>query len=210
MATSPGPSTPTLPASSAIPAPYTTTTTKPSENFNFPPYTLFPPFYTLQLNLTTRARQLDLWSTLLTTYYAHHHLFRLNLSTPPPDLFTSPTKARSLSPTNIRILLDHLASTGKVEWIPAATKGQESHAVWVWWKSAGEWADEVDGWVERTGQKGGVVTVYELLEEEDGAVRGRSWVGMEETMLRKVLGILVKRGKAQVFGEAEGGGVKFF
>jgi len=41
-------------------------------------------------------------------------------------------------------------------------------------------------------------------------VKGREWEGMEEGMLRRVLGVLVKRGKAQVFGEGEGGGVKFF
>jgi len=35
---------------------------------------------------------------------------------------------------------------------------------------------------------------------------------MEEAMVRKVLGVLVKRGKAQVFqaGQGDGEGVKFF
>lgn len=62
------------------------------------------------------------------------------------------------------------------------------------------------GWVEETGQKGAVLTVYELREGE------RSWKGMEEGMLRKVLQVLVKRGKAQLFsGVGDGGdGVKFF
>ena len=58
------------------------------------------------------------------------------------------------------------------------------------------------------GQKGAVLTVYELREGD--AVMGREWGGMEEGMLRKVLGVLVKRGKAQVFGQQEGEGVKFF
>jgi ESCRT-II complex subunit VPS25 len=29
-------------------------------------------------------------------------------------------------------------------------------------------------------------------------------------MLRKVLGVLVKKGRAQIFGQEEGAGVKFF
>ena len=64
------------------------------------------------------------------------------------------------------------------------------------------------GWVDETGQKGRVLTVYELREGE--AVGGKEWVGMEEEMLRKVLGVLVKKGRAQVFGVEEEAGVKFF
>jgi ESCRT-II complex subunit VPS25 len=33
---------------------------------------------------------------------------------------------------------------------------------------------------------------------------------MEEEMLKKVLGVLVKKGRAQIFGQGEGEGVKFF
>jgi ESCRT-II complex subunit VPS25 len=64
------------------------------------------------------------------------------------------------------------------------------------------------GWVDETGQKGSVLTVYELREGE--AVGSKEWVGMEEEMLKKVLGVLVKKGRAQVFGQDEGAGVKFF
>ena len=64
-------------------------------------------------------------------------------------------------------------------------------------------------WVEETAQKGTVLTIYELREGD--AVRSRHWKDMDEGMLRKVLGVLVKRGKAQIFGQAgEGEGVKFF
>ena len=66
----------------------------------------------------------------------------------------------------------------------------------------------ISGWVEETGQKGSVLTIYEL-REGDG-VAGREWREMDEGMLRKVLAVIVKRGKGQVFGEKEGEGVKFF
>lgn len=39
---------------------------------------------------------------------------------------------------------------------------------------------------------------------------GEEWVGMEEEVLARSLGVLVKKGKAQVFGEEGERGVKFF
>ena len=103
-----------------------------------------------------------------------------------------------------------LPSNGsRIEWFPPATKGQQSETCYVFWRSAGEWADLIYAWVEETGQKGAVLTVYELREGD--AVSGRKWREMDEGMLRKVLGVLVKRGKAQIFGQgSEGEGVKFF
>jgi ESCRT-II complex subunit VPS25 len=196
---------------------YTTTTPNPTQNadpnstFAFPTYTTFPPFYTLQPNLTTRARQLELWSSLITTYSAYHRLFRLSLTSPPPNLFSNAAINRSLNPTSIRQVLDHMsapANGSRIEYIPPTTKGEQSNACYVWWRPPGEWADLLYAWVEETGQKGSVLTIYELRESE--AVEKKEWRDMDEGMLRKVLGVLVKRGKAQVFGQAEGEGVKFF
>ena len=201
-------------------APYTSTaTTNPpsntTESWQPPPYTSFPPFYTLQPNLTTLDRQLSLWSSLILSYCTYHRLYKLSLSSPPPNLFTNPTISRSLSPQAIRKVLDYMSrpeNGSRIDWIAPASKGEQSSSCWVLWKSLGEWADVVYGWVEGTGQKGAVLTIYELKEEDanGGGTGGREWLGMEEGLLRKVLGVLVKRGKAQVFGEEGGGGVKFF
>lgn len=63
-------------------------------------------------------------------------------------------------------------------------------------------------WVDETGQKGAVLTIYELREGD--AVRNQSWREMDEGMLKRVLSVLVKRGKAQIFGQDDNAGVKFF
>lgn len=214
------PPTPTTPHfSPSTPPPTTSTSTSSSTTFPLPPWTSFPPFYTLQPNLQTRARQYELWSTLLQTYARHHTLFRLSLSSPPPNLFSNDRLNRALKPSDVRALLDHLSKAengGVVEWIPPSApsssssggRAEQSQAVYIWWRSPGEWADALYGWVEETGQKGAVLTLYELREGE--AVRGKEWRAMEEGMLRRVLGVLVKRGKAQVFGLESGEGVKFF
>lgn len=196
--------------------PPTTTLSSSSTAFSFPTYTSFPPFYTLQPNLTTRARQLTLWSQLILSYAAHARLYRLSLSSPPPALFANPSINRALSEPDIRAVLDHMAlpaNGARVEWISpsgssSVSRGERSASCWIFWRSLAEWADMIYGWVDETGQKGSVLTVYEIREGE--AVGGKEWVGMEEEMLRKVLGVLVKKGRAQVFGVEESAGVKFF
>ncbi|KAH0287942.1 hypothetical protein KCU62_g5598, partial [Aureobasidium sp. EXF-3399] len=129
----------------------------------------------------------------------------MSLSSPPP-LFNNARIHRSLSPLDIRRLLDFMASSdgeSRVEWI-----SKDRSTVWIWWRSPAEWAEAIATWVDETGQKGVVLTIYELRESE--AVEKQEWVGMDEDMLRRCLDVLVKKGRAQVFGQADGSGVKFF
>lgn len=91
-----------------------------------------------------------------------------------------------------------------------AESGSEDRggSFWVYWRRPEEWAEVVEGWVDGTGQKGTVLTVYEILESE--ATSSQEFHGMDPELMQRVLGVLVKRGKAQVFGEADSLGVKFF
>lgn len=202
----------TATASTTSVAPDAQTTTTTTENqFRIPSYASFPPFYTLQPNLTTRARQLELWATLITGYCAHHRLFRLSLSSPPADLFHNSTIARSLKTADIRAVLDYMSQPANgpaAEWIPPTARGETSTTCYIYWKTPAEWADLIYSFVEDTGQKGAVLTVYELREGE--ASLGKEWRDIDEALLRKVLNVLVKRGKAQIFGQEESAGVKFF
>lgn len=208
-ATTPSPAPSNLAPTLYNPPP--TTQQPPTSAFTPPTYTTFPPFYTLQPNFTTRARQLALWSNLILSHCASHNTYRLSLSSPPANLFSNPTIHRALSEPDIRTVLDHMslpANGSRVEWI-AGSGGKTS--VWVYWRTLAEWADLIYGWVDETGQKGAVLTVYELREGEAVLANGgREWVGIEEDFLRRVLSVLVKRGRAQVFGQDEGAGVKFF
>ncbi|KAI5288301.1 hypothetical protein KEM54_005313 [Ascosphaera aggregata] len=62
--------------------------------------------------------------------------------------------------------------------------------------------------VDQTGQKKTVLTLYELIEGE-GAI-SQEFHGMDPTVMRKSLNILVKNAKAQIFGSEDEQGVKFF
>jgi ESCRT-II complex subunit VPS25 len=79
--------------------------------------------------------------------------------------------------------------------------------------------------VDETAQKNTVLTLYELIEgdmtKSQGKLKHRDWGfrkanyllefhGMDAELLQKSLAVMVKRGKAQVFGSDDQQGVKFF
>ena len=215
----PNPSSSTSISASTSPTASSTALSQPSPSsigYQFPSHYSFPPFFTLQPNLTTLSRQLALWSTLIQSYCAHNRVFRLSLSTASTSpLFNNAAINRKLDIISIRRILDYMMSAEgdrRAEWIPMGKKrdvaNESKSSAWIYWKRPEEWADSIHGWVDGTGQKGSVLTVYELRESD--AVQSQEWIGMDEEMFRKCLDALVRRGKAQVFGADEGAGVKFF
>ncbi len=83
----------------------------------------------------------------------------------------------------------------------------------------------MESWVEETAQKGSVLTLYELTEGDGtrgtgeffsflkgkkGVLTGVEFHGLDPDLLQKALSVLVKRGKAQIFGQEDSQGVKFF
>lgn len=106
---------------------------------------------------------------------------------------------------------------GRVEWVgkpPSKSSGGFGGGdigggrCWIYWRRPEEWADLVLRWVEEMGQRGVVLTMWEL-GEGDGT-RGWDFHGMDEVLLQRSVQVLVKRGRAQVFGESGSEGVKFF
>lgn len=79
---------------------------------------------------------------------------------------------------------------------------------WIYWRTPEEWAEMVEAWVEETAQKNSVLTLYELTEGE--GTKGTEFHGLDPDILQKALQVLVKRGKAQIFGQEDQQGVKFF
>ncbi|KAJ4380527.1 hypothetical protein N0V86_003884 [Didymella sp. IMI 355093] len=186
--------------------------------FQFPPHYSFPPFFTLQPVATTRSSQLQSWSTFIQSYCRHHRIFSLSLidalATP---LFHNTALSRQLSLRDAKAILAWMASPEggqRAEFINAGTKKKavdesEGGRVWVYWRRPEEWAQQLEEWVDRTGQKGVVLTLYEIAEGEASA--REEFAGMDMELLRMSLGVCVKRGKAQIFSSGgEGEGVKFF
>lgn len=219
------PPSPAPPQSNAkLDAPTETGNETGNETFKYPPHHAFPPFYTLQPNHTTRASQLASWSSLLTAYCAHHTLYRL---TPTASIFTNTRLSRTLAPDDAREVLSYMVSRGRAEWIassPATTGGtfsrraahdkdkerQTQQEAWIWYRLPSQWANLIATWVEETGQRNTVLTFYELFEGE--VTMREEFHGLPGEMARVAVGVLVKRGRAVVFGGTGGGleGVKFF
>jgi ESCRT-II complex subunit VPS25 len=198
------------------PAPTQAPAQTTSTAFQFPPHYSFPPFFTLQPVLTTRSSQLSSWSSLIQSYCRHNHIFQLSvidaLSTP---LFHNATLSRQLSLRDAKAIFAWMASPeggNRAEWISSGGKKKpdegEGGRVWVYWRRPEEWAAQLEEWVERTGQRGTVLTLYEIVEGD--ASQREEFCQMDMELLQKSLGVCVKRGKAQIFGQEGSEGVKFF
>jgi len=126
-------------------------------------------------------------------------------------LFNNTTLSRRLSIPDIREILQWMSGKEggeRIEWIGKTGKDGGGKC-WVYWRNPVEWADLIAGWVESTGQKGVVLTLYEI-GEGDGA-SGQEFHGMDNELLQKSLQVLVKKGRAQIFGSGEDQlGVKIF
>ncbi|KAI1436185.1 ESCRT-II complex subunit-domain-containing protein [Xylaria sp. CBS 124048] len=199
-------------------------TTTSSTTYRFPAEHAFPPFYTRQPNQSTRRSQHQKWAAIILSYCAHHRLFKLSLSSPAGEaLFHNRQINRRLSAADVREVLELMRRDGRVEFAQedgggGGGGGGNSNnnnnnegggdVVWVYWRTPDEWAALVEAWVDDTAQKGSVFTLYELCRGDDTI--GTEFHGLDLELLQKALQVLVKRGKAQIFGQEDQLGVKFF
>ncbi|PBP27044.1 ESCRT-II complex, vps25 subunit [Diplocarpon rosae] len=181
----------------------------PPRPFSFPRHHAFPPFYTPQPQLSTRHAQLQKWSTLILAYCAHFRLFKLSLSEAlESELFWNRAIGKRLSRETVREVVEFMRAEGRAEWVKGGGGEGQGSVFWVWWRDVEEWAGLIGGWVDETAQKNTVLTLYELTESE--ATTSQEFHGMDAELLQKALAVLVQRGKAQVFGQEDQQGVKFF
>lgn len=64
---------------------------------------------------------------------------------------------------------------GRVEYVGGGTSGD---VVFLYWRKPEEWAELVENYVEESGQKGSVLTVYELVEGDGTKGNGRLNIDM--------------------------------
>lgn len=183
-------------------------TTRQNEPFKFPSmYNDFPAFFTLQVTASSRQSQLGRWSRLIQRYCRHHKIFQISIvDYQDKELFKNAKMNKTLYPDDIRTVIDFMVSQDgqqRAEWVTPAKA-----SAWIWWRRPEEWANSIAAWVEDTGQKGSVLTLYEIVEGD--ATENQEFHGMNMEVLRKGLAVLTKQGKAQVFGTDDQQGVKFF
>ena len=191
----------------------TTSTTSTIKPFPFPASHSFPPLYTLQPNPVTREAQFRKWSRTMQAYCRHHGLFTLTLpECLELDLFRNQRIRRRLREQEVRAVVGWMVSDAggrRTEWKHedhpatatagggAAIRGGRGGAAgertfYVYWRRPEEWADAIYAWIEDTGQKGAVLTVWEMLEGE--ATAREKWHRMDADLVDRALQILVRRG----------------
>ena len=183
----------------------------------------FPPLFTLQPNMTTRAAQLERWSDMVRAYCAHHRVFRLAthdatgagvLPVHAEAIFANARIGRRLDAAGVRAVMAHMVAQGRAEAVGGAgadddAAGGGAGVFFVWWRTPDDWAEAVRAWVDATAQAGSVVTLFEMTEGE--AARGSELAGLDGDVLKRALGVLERQKRAQMISTGGGEmGVKFF
>ncbi|RMZ92066.1 hypothetical protein DV736_g693, partial [Chaetothyriales sp. CBS 134916] len=144
---------------------------------------------------------------LIQAYCRHHRIYSLTLvSALDTALFHNAAIHKRLSLQHAKDIINFMASAdghGRAEW-----RGPDKATAWIWWRTPDEWAELISGWVDESGQKNVVLTLYELVEGE--ATIGQDFYGLDKHVLQRSLATLANKGRAQVFGSDGQEGVKFF
>lgn len=97
------------------------------------------------------------------------------------DLFHNKKLNKRLSLADARDVIDFMRKDGRAEYVgtgAGSSQGQTAgDLVWIYWRTPEEWAALVETWVEETGQKGVVLTLYELTEGDNSKDAGMFAIG---------------------------------
>lgn len=176
------------------------------EEYKFPSIYSFPPFYTKQPNQETFASQKQQWQNFILSYCKHHKLYKIPLTqeTLATPLFRNETINRTVKMDLLKEVMDDMTAQKSAEY---TTKKKDE--VLIFWRTPDEWANLMTGYITETGQTGTVMTNYDVTEE---GTLGEDFKNMDLVMLRRIIEVLTKRGKAAIMKDSNGDeqGVKFF
>ncbi len=166
----------------------------------------FPPLYTKQRNAETERQRLDDWVRVVVAWAVEKRVTEVlvHKELAAGDLFRNDRIDRRVTPEDAVAILDHVAARGNGEWV-----GSDRTRFLVLTKSLAEWGKLVCAYVDRTGQMGSVLTVFELLEGDD--TEKEEFFGMDRALFAPVLAWLEAHNLAKVFTASDPtkSGVKF-
>ncbi|CAL4065393.1 unnamed protein product, partial [Meganyctiphanes norvegica] len=160
-------------------------------------------FYKLQPNADVRKTQLDAWCSLVVTWAKHKNISQIDVteaSTLP--VFSNDSIKRSLPRDSINIVLEELAKRGNLEWTDKSKRRG-----YLFWRSAGEWGQQIYSWAVSNSKINTVCTIYELNQGDD--TQSCEFHGLDTDILVKALQSLQMNGKAELMDFGDNQGVKF-
>lgn len=179
----------------------------------------FPPFYTRQPNETTWLEQRQQWVQSILTRSTTYKIWTIDNNgnvlhaSPPPELLNSlPSNLfnnekinRKLDSSTILEILSYMQKLNNIKPIAVAKKTAISAVAGtggrklkdvsylVFWTSPDQWASIILEWIERTGQTGSILTLFEIQ-----SVKDEPFEGINEEILKLALDVLNKRGRASI------------
>jgi ESCRT-II complex subunit VPS25 len=174
------------------------------DEYEYPDFYHFPPFFTIQPVLATREKQLALWRELILKYTTTKKIKVLSIYDT-QHLWNNPKIQRQLTTDAIIQVCNDLIQHGFGEW----QDSNKPTTIRIFWYQPEQIANDIYTWAEQNGCINSIVTVYELHSGED--TNDTSFHNMEEDILRRALSILEQRGKCTIFqgDTSEEDGIKF-
>lgn len=154
--------------------------------------------FTLQINATTRRRQLEFWLEYLSNNVGD---FRVSCSSP---LFECKDIDRKLSDDFIAKLFEYIIYQGLGE------PEEGGSAILFYRRRIPEWADAVHAWAVKCGRLNSVESIFNISNGPDSL--DETFYSMPEGMMLRALRILEERGKCELItvNTSDITGVKFF
>lgn len=176
------------------------------QQFEFPFFWNYPPYFTLQPVEETRRKQIALWCELILRWCKHHKVYKLSTDLAEDTaLFANSQINRSLNTEARTVLLQALVKQGNGLWLSKA----QSQCL-ILWKKMPEWAAALHQWALNSGMQDAVTSVEEIVEGEDS--HGTEFEGMAKEIIVEAVKILEQQRKAKLFKgtAADDLGIKFF
>ncbi|KAH7282365.1 hypothetical protein KP509_35G026700 [Ceratopteris richardii] len=173
------------------------------DDFKWPYFFNYPPYFTLQPVKDTRDKQIQLWKELILKYCKHNKIFFIHLEDDIP-LFFNASIDRKLTYEARQLFVGALVSEGRAEWMDKAHRKCLVH-----WRKVQDWAEVILQFARDNGMEDGVMTIDEIRLGDE--TRGTDLAGIDKVVLIRALKLLEQRGKVAMFkGKSEDDeGVKF-
>ncbi|KAK7869976.1 hypothetical protein R5R35_013744 [Gryllus longicercus] len=164
----------------------------------------FPPFFTIQPNAETCARQIAAWRALILEYHAVQKQGVLDVrEAQRSPLFNNSAINRTLPQEGIVKILEDLARTGNAE-----PQDKTKTRWFIYWHTLDEWGEIIYAWAQNNGFMNTVCTLYELTAGDNTSEE--EFYGLDSEILIKALRTLEQKKKAELIFFDDNQGVKFF
>eukprot|EP00916_Digyalum_oweni_P014255 GHVL01023406.1.p1 GENE.GHVL01023406.1~~GHVL01023406.1.p1 ORF type:complete len:167 (-),score=29.00 GHVL01023406.1:143-643(-) len=157
----------------------------------------FPPFFTIQPNLVTREKQLQIWENFILNFFKEKRLFYMDEKC---EIFKNEKISRRLDQAAIKTVMNHLIKSGKAKQLTEMK-------TLIFWRSLEEWSNLVESWAKATGRS--VETVWSMTNGREA--KDTEFHGIPHELMMNILDNLAKSGKVVVINNTNEKevGVKF-